>query len=50
MNRPLEFELGVREEIDAVFAWYREQGEGLGEKFLNVLEIALESIRRNPEL
>lgn len=35
-------------EIDTAAAWYERQQDGLGDKFLNRVEQALEKIGRNP--
>jgi plasmid stabilization system protein ParE len=37
-------------EIEEAFRWYEERSAGLGAEFIGVVDSALESIRRQPEL
>ena|SRR6266478_8093821 len=50
MSLPLEYHASVTDDIDAAFAWYEEQREGLGDDFLARLRELLDSIQENPYL
>ncbi len=50
MSLPLVFQAGVRDEIDAAYAWYEERRPGLGEDFLAAVQVVLDRIERIPEI
>lgn len=49
MSLPLVFQAGVRDEIDEAYRWYERQREGLGESFLDAVQIVLDQLQRDPE-
>ncbi|MGP0066147.1 MAG: type II toxin-antitoxin system RelE/ParE family toxin [Isosphaeraceae bacterium] len=50
MSLPLAFEPEVKDEVDEAYTWCDQQQGGLGEEFLEEIQVALERIQQNPEL
>ncbi len=49
MVRDLTIRPKAEAELSDAFGWYEDQVSGLGSDFLNAVEAALYSIKRNPE-
>ena len=50
MSLPMRMLAEAREELDASIAWYEEQREGLGERFLTRIDEILLRIGASPEV
>ena len=50
MRLHAEFHPAIKRELDSAYRWYEAQGVGLGKRFLNDLELLLQTIVTQPEL
>ncbi len=46
--KPLLFRREIQDDLDKASRWYEERSEGLGDRFLQTVEMTLEGIVRNP--
>jgi plasmid stabilization system protein ParE len=49
MNIDFTFSAAAEKEIRESFNWYEEQSVGLGVRFIETIDVALNSISKNPE-
>jgi plasmid stabilization system protein ParE len=50
MSRPISYRPEIGDDVDAGFAWYERQREGLGNEFLAEVRDQIDRIRENPKL
>ena len=48
MTLPVVYRPEVRDEVDEAYGWYEEQRRGLGDEFLDAVQVALNRIQENP--